>query len=142
MAEVFRARVTSETLTPLVVIKKILPEHSANPDFQKMFMDEARIAAALQHPNIVRLLDLGRMDEQLFIALEYIDGTDLERVLAQLRERGKKLPLDVILFVAIEVLKGLHHAHTRRGADGAPMGIVHRDVSPANVLLSNEGAVK
>lgn len=142
MAEVFRARVLGETLTPIVVIKKILPHLSESEDFQTMFMDEARTAAALQHPNIVRLLDLGRMEDRLFMALELIEGTDLAHVVDGARARQRKVPLDAVLYVAIEVLKGLHHAHTRRGADGNPLGIVHRDVSPANVLVSNSGAVK
>jgi WD40 repeat protein len=143
MAEVFRARAIFEGDGPTtVVVKRILPHLSENPDFQSMFMDEARIAAALQHPNIVRLLDLGRIDGQLFIALEFVDGQDLERIVKTATQRTIRLPIDAAIFVTLEVLKGLHHAHTRRGADGAMMGIVHRDLSPANVLVSHEGDVK
>lgn len=142
MAEVFRARVKGETLSPTVVVKRILPHLSENEDFQRMFMDEARIAAALQHPNIVRLVDLGRMDDRLFIALEYVNGVNVEQILGSAQATRRRIPFDVAFHIAIEVLKGLHHAHTRRGADGKPLGIVHRDVSPANVLVSVEGAVK
>ncbi|HVO29262.1 MAG TPA: serine/threonine-protein kinase, partial [bacterium] len=142
MAEVFRARVKGDTTGPIVVVKRILPHLSEDDDFRRMFMDEARIAAALQHPNIVRLVDLGRMEQSLFIALEYVDGMNLEQLLARLADAKRKVPLDVAVFIAVEILKGLQHAHTRLGPDGKPLAIVHRDVSPANVLLSREGAVK
>lgn len=143
MAEVYRARAFgAEGFQKTLVLKKILPHLSDDPHFQSMFVDEAKIAVALQHQNVVQILDLGRIDHQLFIAMELVDGADLARTFIQARSRGIPWPQDVVFFIAKEALKGLHYAHTKLGADNHPLGVIHRDVSPANILLSFAGEVK
>lgn len=143
MAEVFLARAYSPAGTPVtVVVKRILPHLSEEEEFRGMFVDEARVASTLRHPNIVRMLDLGRIDQHLFIALEYIDGTDLHYFCEGLRDRNELFPVADAIFVTTEILKGLQHAHTRTRSDGAVMDLVHRDVTPSNVLLARTGSVK
>jgi tRNA A-37 threonylcarbamoyl transferase component Bud32 len=144
MAEVFRARAFgAEGFQKTLVLKKILPHLSDDPRFQAMFVDEAKISVALQHANIVQVFDLGRIDDQLFIAMELVEGDDLVKTLrAAEAKKLVPLPLDVCLYVIHETLKGLHYAHTRTGHDGRALGVIHRDVSPANILLSFAGEVK
>jgi serine/threonine protein kinase len=107
-----------------------------------MLIDEAKIAVHLTHPNIAQIFDLGRIDNRYFIAMEYIDGTDMHRAERGLRERGRKIPIPVALFALSEALSGLHYAHTRCDGNGLPMEIVHRDVSPQNIMISRAGEVK
>ena len=139
MAEVFLAStVGAEGFSRPVAIKRVLPSFSEDATFSSMFVGEARISALLRHPNIVQVLDFDRDGEgRLYLVMELIEGKDLSDVL----ERGP-LPLPVIVHVAIEALKGLGHAHEMTTQEGRPLGIVHRDVSPHNVLLSWDGAVK
>lgn len=125
-----------------LVVKKILPHLSHDPRFRSMFVDEAKIAVHLQHQNVVQILDLGRIDDQLFIAMELVEGSDLARTFLVANKKDVALPLSVTLFIVKEALKGLHYAHTKTGPDGKPLGIIHRDVSPANILLSMAGEVK
>lgn len=143
MAEVFRARAYgAEGFQKNVVLKRILPHLSHDAEFKSMFVDEAKITVALQHANIVQVLDLGQIDEQLFIAMELVEGTDLGRLMDALKKRGEVLSLHDALYITIETLKGLHHAHTSHDAQGRPLVVVHRDVSPSNVLISHAGEVK
>jgi len=143
MAEVFRARAfdASGTLHD-VVVKKILPHHSEEADFKTMFMDEARIASKLDHPNVVRVLDLGRLDGDLFLTMEFVEGTDLLHLAEWMEGAGRKMPIATAIHLTMEILKGLHHAHTRVDPAGQSLGIVHRDVTPQNVLVGINGAVK
>lgn len=143
MAEVYRANgITADGTVLPIVVKKILPSFSGDDQFRQMFIDEARITAHLEHPNLVQLLDLGRMDEQLFLALELVEGIDLQRLLAKLEGEGKRLPFADAAYVMTKVLEGLEYAHRRTLQDGTSLGIVHRDVSPGNVLLARDGTVK
>ncbi len=144
MAEIYRARMTAVAgVTKPVVIKKILPGFAGNPAFVSMFVNEARIAAGLSHGNIAQVFDFGEMDGQYFIAMEWVDGRPLSRVLRRARDKGLyTLPLPLALLVAVEVLKGLAYAHNRLDERGRPLHIIHRDISPQNVLLSYEGQVK
>ena len=144
MAEIYRARMTAVAgVTKPVVIKKILPGFAGNPAFVSMFVNEARIAAGLSHGNIAQVFDFGEMDGQYFIAMEWVDGRPLSRVLRRARDKGLyTLPQPLALLVAVEVLKGLAYAHTRLDERGRPLHIIHRDISPQNVLLSYEGQVK
>ncbi|HVO31731.1 MAG TPA: serine/threonine-protein kinase, partial [bacterium] len=125
-----------------VVVKKILPHLSADPQLQTMFMDEARVIARLDHPNIVHLMDVGRIDDQLFLALEYVNGTDLAVLSRAFRGEGRRIPVETVLHVVCCVLDALEYAHAKTRPDGTPLNIVHRDVSPGNILLSREGMVK
>jgi serine/threonine protein kinase/tetratricopeptide (TPR) repeat protein len=150
MAEVFKAKSYGvEGFEKILVIKRILPELSRSQDFVEMFIHEAKLAVRLSHANIVQVFDLGRVDpaggsagEAYYIAMEYVSGLDLASVLARLRRQRITVPIQMGVYVASEVAKGLDHAHRRRDELMRPLGIVHRDVSPHNVLLSFEGEVK
>jgi serine/threonine-protein kinase len=126
----------------LYAVKRILPELAHSSAFVNMFCEEARIATRLVHPNIVRALDFGEQDGELVLVLEYVDGPTVGELLRRLSKRGRCFPLAAGLFVAKEVLAALEYAHGLRGYGGEPLGIVHRDVSPANILVGIDGAVK
>ncbi len=143
MAEVFKAKARGvEGFEKIVVIKRILPELASNRRFVEMFVQEAKLAVLLSHANIVQVFDLGKAGETYFIAMEYIAGYDLAKVLRRCARLGRSLGPAMAAHVAGEVAKGLDYAHRRRDVQGRPLGIVHRDVSPHNVLLSFEGEVK
>ncbi|MEZ4337765.1 MAG: protein kinase [Sandaracinaceae bacterium] len=143
MAEVFKAKSHGvEGFEKVLVIKRILPELSENPRFVEMFINEAKIAVTLSHANIVQVFDLGRADECYFIAMEYVAGYDLATVLTRGRKIGRPLPQELAVYVVSELAKGLDYAHRRRDAQQRQLHIVHRDVSPQNVLVSFEGEVK
>ncbi|HSS37143.1 MAG TPA: protein kinase, partial [Polyangia bacterium] len=144
MAEVFKGRaVAAEGFEKLVAIKRILPDLAEDERFVKMLLTEARIHSALSHRNIVQIHDLGiSEDGQYFIVLEYVDGVDLRIVTQQLAAAGEILPEALSLHIASEVAQGLHFAHELRGPDGQPLGLIHRDVTPSNILVSLAGEVK
>jgi serine/threonine protein kinase len=143
MAEVFKAkRKGVEGFEKVVAVKRILGHLSANKEFVDMFIDEAKMVAGLAHPNIVHIHDLGRINRSYYIAMEYVHGRDLRSILRRVRERGLQMPIDLGLLIASKVASGLEHAHAARNEDGRPMRIVHRDVSPQNILISFEGEVK
>jgi serine/threonine-protein kinase len=143
MAEIYLARSRTELGgTKLVVVKQILPELAENPSFSELLVTEAKLAARLNHANVVQVTDLGRHDGRLFIAMEYVEGFDLNELLKRCSKTKTALPLDFSLFIVVETLKGLAYAHRRTDDEGQPIGIVHRDVSPSNVLISFEGEVK
>jgi serine/threonine-protein kinase len=142
MAEIFLARTHNELGgSRRIVIKEVLPELSQEPAFARMLVQEAKLAGQLQHRNIVQVMDLGRESGRLFIAMEYVEGYDLNRLLRQLSSRRLPLPLEFALLIVREVLQALTYAHRAVDTHGAPLGIVHRDVSPSNVLISFEGEV-
>jgi serine/threonine-protein kinase len=143
MAEVFRA--VSEGLEGfrrIFVIKRIRPEKSDSSEFVQMFCDEARICALLNHPNIVQVYDFGQIAGSYFMAMEYLHGKDLSTVMRALRAVQKAVPPSLAAAVARHVAVGLHHAHTAHMPDGAPGQIVHRDVTPSNIMLLWTGGVK
>lgn len=144
MAEIFKARYSpAQGVTKQVVIKKILPHYAANRSFIQMFTNEARIAMGLSHGNIAQVFDFGEIDGDYFIAMELVDGQPLSKVLKRAKALGiPSLPAEFAIFITLEALKGLHYAHTRNDESGKPMKIVHRDVSPQNVLVSYEGQIK
>ncbi len=139
MAEVFLGTtVGAEGFSRPVAIKRVLPTFSDDPEFAQMFVNEARLSAMLRHPNIVQILDFDRDGERrLFLVMELVEGKDLDDL-----ARTGALPVPVVVHIICEVLRGLAHAHETTTPDGRPLGIVHRDVSPHNVLLSWDGAVK
>lgn len=141
MAELYLARLDGPNRFVKPVALKLMHAHLVEvPEFVGMFMREARIAASLQHPQIVQVLDVGEADGEYFLALEYVHGLDLRRVLSE--RRGVPLPLGAALRIVIDVANGLHHAHSLCDGTGRPLGIVHRDVSPSNILVAYDGAVK
>src|SRR5438045_5663798 len=126
----------------LLAIKKILPTMGEDAEFIHMFVDEARLAVQLAHANIVQVLELGKHDESLYIAMEYISGRDLRQLMERFRKRQQPMPLPQACLIVAEVCEALDYAHRKRDAQGRALGIVHRDVSPQNVLVSFEGEVK
>src|SRR4051812_43941462 len=143
MAEVYRARAFgADGFVKELVVKKILPSRSADASFRKMFVDEAKITVGLTHTNIVQVFDFGKVDHTYFLAMERVHGIDLRALITASKQAALRIPLPVGLYVASEMLKGLDYAHRRTDETGKPLGIVHRDVSPSNVLLSYEGEVK
>ncbi|MGV3621842.1 MAG: protein kinase domain-containing protein [Archangium sp.] len=143
MGEVFLARLEgSHGFDKPCVIKKILPHLAKEQGFVSRFVDEAHILVKLQHGSIAQVLDMGVHEGAPYIALEFVDGKDLRRVLARMRERELPLPLSFVLSVMTRVLDALAYAHRKRGDDDAELNLVHRDISPQNVLISYEGEVK
>jgi CheY-like chemotaxis protein len=143
MAELFKAQQRGvQGFQKIVAIKRILPHFSDNEDFVTMFIDEAKLAAQLTHPNIVQIFDLGKAGSSYYIAMEYVNGRDLRTLLKKVREYGQPFPEQVAAFVVMKVAAALDYAHRKRGFDDRELKLVHRDISPQNVLLSTEGAVK
>lgn len=143
MAEVYLARAYgTDGFVKDLVLKKILDTHSGNMAFRKMFVEEAKITVGLTHTNIVQVFDFGKVDHTYFLAMERVNGIDLRALLKAAAEKKLRIPVPVALFIAAEMLKGLDFAHRRTDESGKPLGIVHRDVSPSNVLVSWEGEVK
>jgi serine/threonine protein kinase len=143
MAEVFVAKAFGvEGFERLLAIKKILPTMGEDAEFISMFVDEARIAVQLSHANIVQVLELGKHDEHLYIAMEYIPGRDLRQLIERFRKRHLPMPIPQACRIVAEVCEALDYAHRKRDTSGRPLGIVHRDVSPQNVLVSYDGEVK
>jgi TonB family protein len=143
MAEVWKAKRSGlEGFQKLVAIKRILPHLNDNPDFVAMLIDEAKLAAQLTHPNVTQIYDLGKIGDDHYIAMEFIDGKDLRAVLNTLRARGEALPRNLALLIAARVAGALDYAHHKRDFEGRPLGLVHRDVSPQNVLISHDGIIK
>jgi len=143
MAEVWKARMRGvEGFQKTVAIKRILPHMNDNAEFVGMFIDEAKLAAQLTHPNIVHIYDLGKIGRDYYIAMEYVDGKDLRSLLNAARRKGMPVPLGLGLLIAARVASALDYAHRKRDFEDRELGLVHRDVSPQNVLLTSEGDVK
>jgi serine/threonine-protein kinase len=143
MADIYLAKSSSEGgVERYVVLKRVLAERSRDPHFATMFLDEARLAAQLQHPNIAQVHDIGMLGGSYFFTMEYVHGEDVRALLQALAVGHRVLPINLALHVAAGGLAALHHAHVRTGSDGKPLGVVHRDVSPSNIMVSFEGAVK
>ncbi len=143
MAELFKARQRGvQGFQKIVAIKRILPHLSDNDEFVTMFIDEAKLAAQLTHPNIVQIFDLGKASGSYYIAMEFVDGRDLRSLLRKVREYHLPFPEPVAAFVAMKVAVALDHAHRKKGLNDKELKLVHRDISPQNILISYDGAVK
>ena len=143
MADIYLASARTELgAERLVVVKQILPELGGDAGFARMLVAEAKLAAQLNHANVVQVIDLGREQDRLFITMEYVEGFDLNQLLRRLSKSRVGLPAEFAILIVREVLRALDYAHRARTPDGRPLEIVHRDVSPSNVLISFEGEVK
>ncbi len=144
MAEVFKAKTYGvRGFERLLVIKRILPHLSKDEEFVEMFIDEAKISVELTHANICQVTDLGKIGDNYFIAMEYIDGKDLRAILKKCHVTKTPLTVPMALYAAIEILKGLDYAHNRKDSiQGAPLNLIHRDISPQNIMVSYHGDVK
>ncbi|HTE55440.1 MAG TPA: serine/threonine-protein kinase [Kofleriaceae bacterium] len=143
MADVYLARAEGEAgFERLVALKVIQDEMAASPKFVSHFLDEARLASQLNHPNVVAITDLGKADDKYVIAMEFVDGSDLERLIHSIAARQALIPVRIALGIARRICDGLHYAHTAVDARGEPLHLVHRDVKSANVFISKGGEVK
>jgi serine/threonine protein kinase len=143
MAELYRGKISGEEgFEKAVAVKKILPHLSEEQEAVSYFIDEARLAALLQHPNIVQIYDFGRLDDSYFIAMEYLFGKDLKTVLHTADQRGMPLSLENALHIAVSVCSGLDYAHNMKDLQGHLLNIIHRDVSPQNIFLTYDGQIK
>jgi serine/threonine protein kinase len=143
MAEVFVAKAFGvEGFERILAIKKILPTMAEDEEFITMFIDEARISVQLNHANVVHIHELGKHDDAYYIAMEYVPGKDLRSLLERFRRRKEIMPTAMAVFCATKICEGLDYAHRKKDARGMQLEIIHRDVSPQNILISFEGEVK
>src|SRR5579872_203742 len=143
MAEIFLARGAGVAgVERYCVLKRILRERAGDAQFVQMFLDEAKLAAQLQHPNIASVYDIGMLGDSYFFTMEYVHGETVRSLLHRALELRRPLPLACVLTIIAGTGAGLHHAHERKGNDGRPLGIVHRDISPSNLMVGYEGNVK
>ncbi|MEM9068111.1 MAG: protein kinase [Myxococcota bacterium] len=143
MAEVFVAqRKGPHGFSKKVALKRILPQYAGDPDFVSMFIDEAKLAAQLHHPNVVQVFDFGEHGGELFLAMELVEGTNCNKLLRVINRQDERIPLDVALYIIGQTAHALSYAHRLCDDTGDPLGFVHRDVSPANILLTSSGYVK
>lgn len=143
MAEVHLARARGfEGFEKLLVLKRILPHLAADAHFRQMFLSEARLAALLQHPNIVQVYDLGKDDAEFFFTMEFVYGENIYAISRAARKRREQVPIEHAVSIIAGAAAGLHYAHERVGMDGQPLGIVHRDVSPTNLMVTYDGCPK
>jgi eukaryotic-like serine/threonine-protein kinase len=143
MAEVFRAESAGiEGFKKKVAIKRVLPHLSKKQKFISMFLDEARLSAHLSHSNVVQVFDIGMGDNTYFIVMEFVDGADLKAIAENCRKQRREFPLECAVYIALKICEGLAYAHELKDQDGNPFGIVHRDMSPPNVLITKFGEVK
>ncbi|HEX5037362.1 MAG TPA: serine/threonine-protein kinase [bacterium] len=143
MAEIYKAKTYGvDGFEKQLAIKRILPHCAADSEFIKMLVDEAKLTVLLSHANIVQVYDLGKVGDDYFISMEFINGTNLREVMVRQREESEKLAEEVAVYIMSEVCKGLDYAHRKTDSQGSPLNIVHRDISPQNILISFEGEVK
>lgn len=143
MAEVYLARREGPFgFQKTVALKRILPQLTCDTDFVSMFIDEARVCARLTHPNIVQVFDFGEHEGELYMAMEYVEGTTGAKLIRAAVARGEVIPLEVVLHLGLSILRALDYAHHRVDEEGQPLRLVHRDVSPGNLLIDRNGAVK
>ncbi|MGE0789719.1 MAG: PEGA domain-containing protein [Sandaracinaceae bacterium] len=143
MAEVFKAKAFGvEGFERQVAVKRILPSIAEDSEFITMFIDEAKIAVQLTHANIAQIFDLGRVQDSFFIAMEFVHGKDLRAIFDRARKRGETVPVPMACYTVMKVCEGLDYAHNKKDAAGRELNLVHRDVSPQNILISYDGETK
>jgi len=143
MAELFRAKLTgAQGFEKLIAIKRILPNLSGEENLLSAFIDEAKLAALLHHENIIQIYDFGSMDDQYFIAMEYLFGKDLRAISRTVRKKDQELGLENILYIICRICAGLDYSHNLKDLQGKALSIIHRDINPQNILITYEGQVK
>ncbi|MBN2528353.1 MAG: protein kinase [Deltaproteobacteria bacterium] len=143
MAEVFKAKAFGvEGFERLLAVKRILPSIAEDEEFITMFIDEAKIAVQLNHANIARIDDLGKVGDSYFIAMEYVEGKDLRAIFDRMRKKAQTVPFSMAVYITMKMCEGLDYAHNKKDSAGRDLNLVHRDVSPQNVLISFDGQVK
>ena len=143
MAEIYKSRLKDpQGFNKTVVIKKILPHIAANPEFIEMLVDEAKIAVLLSHGNIAQIHDLGKVGSDYFIVMEYVDGKSVSQMIRRSKTFGKNIPIDIACYIAAEVANGLDYMHRKMDEGGNPLFIIHRDISPQNIIISSSRTVK
>lgn len=142
MASVWLARDESGDGAPFYAIKTILPRHASDEQLRKMMLDEARIAMAIDHPNVARTIEVGTLWDMPYLVLEYVSGESLDQLCQTLASKGEHVPADIAMRIVIDTCRGLHAAHEAANPDGSSLGIVHRDLSPQNILVDEDGVVK
>jgi len=143
MAQVWVARLQGvHGFERFAAVKAILAQHAMDPKFQKMFLDEARLVASINHRNVAQVLDLGEINEVLYLVMEWVEGDSLSALRRLVHGADEKFPLGIALRIVSDALEGLHAAHELRGSDGRPLNVVHRDVSPSNILVTTSGEAK
>ncbi|HEX9100894.1 MAG TPA: serine/threonine-protein kinase, partial [Polyangia bacterium] len=143
MAEVFKAKSFGvEGFEKILAIKRILPSMAEDADFIEMFIDEAKICGQLNHANICQIFELGRVDDSHFIAMEYVWGKDVLQIQNRFRKLRQTMKPEMAAFIAAKLCEGLDYAHKKKDAAGRPLGIIHRDISPQNILISYDGELK
>ncbi|KAB2836053.1 serine/threonine protein kinase, partial [bacterium] len=143
MAEIYKAKTFGvDGFEKILAIKRILPHCAVDKEFINMLVDEAKLSVLLSHTNIVQVYDLGKIGDDYFISMEFINGINLREVMNRAKEVGEKFTEDVVVYILSETCKGLDYAHSKKDNEGKPLNIVHRDISPQNILLSFEGEVK
>ena len=143
MAEIFLARTRGPSgFEKLVVLKKVLPKYAGKDRFVQLFLEEAKLAASLDHPNIAQVYDIGMIDGSYFFTMEYLHGQDVRSILHRTWRTGERFPIEHAVQITRHVASALHFAHEKQRSDGALLGIVHRDVSPSNIIVTYDGATK
>jgi serine/threonine protein kinase len=143
MAKICRARFLGEQSNKILAIKMVQPQFSRDPSFVRMFQDELSVTFGLQHPNIAQTYDYGKVNDQLYTAMEYVDGANLKQFLDRLKEKKFVFPVEISVFIISQVCQGLNYAHTYTDKlTGLPLNIIHRDISPHNIMLTYDGSVK
>ena len=143
MAEVYLGEAVSvQGFKKKVAIKRVLPHLAQNESFIEMFLDEARLSARLNHANIVSVFDISKREDTYFLIMEFVDGVNLKRIIESLTKRGQRMRLGDAIYLCIEACRGLSYAHELPDENGKPLGIVHRDISPPNIMITRRGEVK
>src|SRR6185436_12254158 len=141
MAEIYLATLKTDP-TSTFAIKKILPHYTNDPQLIAMLINEGKVMLSLRHPNVVPIYDFGKAGETYYLAMEYVRGYDLKTVINTCKKNGVWIPVKLCLHIIMEVLEGLAYAHKRRDNFNRPLEIVHRDISPQNIIISNQGEIK